>query len=47
MFTVTKIKCLHIFEYLQKNVGDEVDVLPADKHASFLQVDRINLGMHS
>ena len=29
--------------YLQKNVGDEVEFLPADKHDIFLQVDSINL----
>ena len=26
---------LHIFQYLQKNVKDEVDFLPADKRESF------------
>ena len=35
---------LHIF---QKNLGDEVDFLPADKHERFLQVDSITLGVHS
>ena len=39
---VTETKRFHIFEYLQKNVGNEVDFLPADKHESFLQVDSIN-----
>ena len=42
---VTETKRFHIFEYLQKNVGNEVDFLPADKHESFLQVDSINLGV--
>ena len=34
-------------QYLQKNVEDEVDFLPADKHESFLQVDSVFLGVHS
>ena len=34
-------------QYLQKNVGDEVYFLPADKRESFLQVDCINSGMRS
>ena len=36
---VPKIKCLYIFEYLQKNVGHEVDFLPADEHDICLQVN--------
>ena len=32
-------------EYLQKNVGDEVDFLLSDKHQIFLQVDSITLGV--
>ena len=28
-------------------MGDEVEFLPADKHKSFLQIDRITLGLHS
>ena len=28
-------------QYLQKNMGDEVAFLPADKHKSLLQVDSI------
>ena len=27
-------------------MGDEVDVFPADKHESFLQVDSISLDVH-
>ena len=42
---VPKIKCLYIFEYLQKNVGDEVDFLPADEHENCLQVNNITLGV--
>ena len=34
-------------QYLQKNVGDEVDFLSAYKHDSFLQADNIFLGVHS
>ena len=30
-------------QYLQKKMGDEVALLPADKHKSFLQVDSISL----
>ena len=33
--------------YLQKNMGDEVDFLPADKRKKFLQVDSISLGVCS
>ena len=29
-------------QYLPKNLGDEVDFLPADKHKSFLQVGSIS-----
>ena len=28
-------------------MGDEIDLLPADKHKSFLQVDSITLGVYS
>ena len=38
---------LHILQYLQKSMGNEVDFLPADKHKNFLQVDSITLGVHS
>ena len=34
-------------QYLQKNAGDEVDFLPADKHESFLQADNIFLAVRS
>ena len=30
-------------QYLQKNLGNEIDFLPVDKHESFLQVDGIML----
>ena len=33
--------------YFQKNIGDEVDLLPADKRGSFLQVDIIILSVRS
>ena len=33
----------YLLQYLQKNVKDEVDFLPADKHQRFLQVDTIIL----
>ena len=32
-------------QYLQKNMGDEVVLLPADKHESFLQDDTIILDL--
>ena len=34
-------------QYLHKNMGDEVDLLPADKHNNFLQDDSITLGVRS
>ena len=34
-------------EYLQKNMGEEVDFLPADKYKRFLQDDSITLGVHN
>ena len=34
-------------QYLEKNVEDEVDSLPLDKHGSFLQVHIIILGVRS
>ena len=30
-------------QYLQTNIWDELDFLPADKHKSFLQVDSMGL----
>ena len=36
-----------LLQYLQKNMGDEADYLPAYKCESFLQVDNITLGVHS
>ena len=33
-------------QYLQKNMGYEIDFLPADKHKNFLQIDSITLGVH-
>ena len=38
---------LHIFEYLHKSMGDEVDFFPGDKHKSFLQDGSITLGVIS
>ena len=35
------------FQYLQKNVGDDVDFLLVDKRESFLQVDSVILGVRS
>ena len=32
-------------QYLEKNTGDEVVLLPADKHESFLQDDDICIGV--
>ena len=37
----------YICNISRKSKGDEVDVLPAGKHKSFLKVDSITLGMHS
>ena len=34
-------------KYPQENVGDEVNFLSAGKHESFLQVDRLTLGVRS
>ena len=36
----------YLFQYLKKDVRDEVDFLPADKHQSFLQVDTIIFDGH-
>ena len=41
-----KLKVCISLQYLQKNVGDKVDFLPADKHKNFLQVDSITLSVH-
>ena len=38
---------LHIFQYLQKSIEDEVDFLPADKHESFLQIGNATLGVRT
>ena len=46
MSKVPKIS-LHILQYLQKSMGDEFDILPANKYKNFLQVDSITLGVHS
>ena len=32
-------------QYLKKNMKDEVDFLPTDKHQRFLQIDTIILGV--
>ena len=43
---VPKIKSLHIFAISpEKNMGDEVVLLPVDKYKSFLQDDTIILGV--
>ena len=34
-------------QYLQKSMGVEVDLLPANEHKNFRQVDSITLGLHS
>ena len=34
-------------QYLQKNMGDEVDLLAADKDENFIQVGNITLGVCS
>ena len=44
---VPKIRSLHIFAISPEKLGDEVDVLPADKHERFLQVDSITLAVCS
>ena len=36
---VPKLRSFISLQYLHKNMGDEVDVLPVDKHKSFLQDD--------
>ena len=41
---IPKIRSL---QYLQKNMGDEVDFLPADKHESLIHCGSITLGVHS
>ena len=41
-----KLISLHILQYLQKRMRDEVDFLPEDKHNIFVQ-DDITLGVHS
>ena len=46
MHKVPKIRNLHRFAISQKNIGDDFDFLPVDKHDSFLQIDSINLGVH-
>ena len=38
---------LHIFEYIQKSMGYEIDFLPADKYKNFLQIVTITLGVHA
>ena len=39
MSKVPKIKSLHyLLQYLKKDVRDEVDFLPTDKHQSFLHM---------
>ena len=43
----TQIRSLHIFAISPEKLGDEVDVLPADKHERFLQVDIITLAVCS
>ena len=45
MSKVPKIVAISL-QYLQKNVGNEVDFLRADKHKTVLQVDSIILGVH-
>ena len=39
MSKVPKIRSLYILTNFEKNAGDEVYFLPADKNESFLQVD--------
>ena len=36
-------KFSYLLQYLQKNVGDEVDSLPADKRQMFLAIDTVIL----
>ena len=36
-------KFAYLLQYLQKNVGDEVDSLPADKRQMFLAIDTVIL----
>ena len=43
---VLKISFIFL-QYMQKNMGDEVDFLSADKHKSFLQVHSITLDVCS
>ena len=40
---VPKARSLHIFAISRKNMEDEVVLLPADKHESFLQDDAVIL----
>ena len=44
MHRVHKIRSLHIFAISAEKHDVEVDLLLADKHESFLQVERIPLG---
>ena len=44
---VPKIRRLHIFAISPEKHGGEVDILPENKHESFLQVDSITLGFCS
>ena len=43
--SLSKSKFVMSFQYLRKEVRDEVDFLHADKHQSFLQVDFNTLGI--
>ena len=40
---IPKIKSLHIFALAQKNMGDEIDFLPTNKHEIFLKIESITL----
>ena len=44
MHRVPKVRSLHIFAISAEKHEVEVDLLLADKHESFLQVERITLG---
>ena len=47
MLRVPKLSSCTTLQYLQKNMGGEVDFLPADKHKIFLQVVSVILGARS
>ena len=45
MLEVRKIRSLHVFAISPEKHGDEVVLLPADKHENFLQGATIILGL--